>query len=186
MNTASNLVDLDDGPTLVMVRGAVHTEVMDARSVRPAQPASGVMPIAHRAPVTLTRPPIAYPPSADATQPALRVRRDLAGTRRLAIGLAIGLAFVFGIAASFSAQLALAGSSAPTSTRTPRTITERSSTLDTRSTPDVLLHASDDEPAASAKPARKLSPPVLLPPAELAKPESVEGRDLLGEGLGND
>src|SRR5690349_14036120 len=95
MSTAFNLVDFDDGPTLVMANSPLHTEVLDRRQFPPS---SGVMPIA--------RPqPISHRPSADATQPALRVRRDLQGSRRLVVALAIGFAFVFGIAGSFGAQV---------------------------------------------------------------------------------
>src|SRR5688500_2922195 len=90
-SAAVHLGDFDDGPTVVTASPVFHapiTAVMDRRQMPP--PVSGVMPVAHAVPAHA--PPSVAPPSVaprrysspDFTQPALRVRRDLAGTRRLA------------------------------------------------------------------------------------------------------
>jgi hypothetical protein len=181
MNRAFNLVDLDDdGPTLVMGRGAGNTLVMDRRQLMPS---SSVMPVARPVPARPAPPPpavdVAPSPSVDATQPALRVRRDLAGTRRLAVGLAIGFAFAFGIAVAFGAQVAFAGSNS-SSARSPRTVTNRSSTLETRSKPDVLPHATDE-----ASPTKRTSPTTKSVVEPTTNSDALERRDLLGEGLAN-
>lgn len=220
MNSAFNLVDFDDGPTLVMAHGPIHTEVMDRRRLAAqfSPPSSGVMPVARPIPQSVPMQPVPFVaeavapissqphpprPSPDATQPAMRVRRDLEGSRRLVIGLAIGFAFVFGIAASFGTQVFMNGSgSAPPAlaARSPRTLTDRSSSLDTRSTPDAFVHgAGEATPSASPAP-RTAKSKSKAPTASAATTttdgheastatadepaESLEGRDLLGEGLG--
>ena len=107
-SAAFNLGDFDDGPTVVTASPFFHgsTAVMDRRQMPP--PISGVMPVAAPAYVAPSViPPSVAPPrqrpqsSPDYTQPALRVRRDLAGTRRAVAGLAIGFAFLFGLAGAF-------------------------------------------------------------------------------------
>lgn len=209
-----DLVDFDDGPTVVTASPIFHapiTAVMDRRQMPP--PISGVMPVsapvyagpAH-APPSLAPPSLApasvAPPSVarrrhsspEFTQPALRVRRDLAGTRRLA-WFAISAAFVFGLAGAFAFQTMNAEAAPPTpmTARAPRSVTERSSTLDTKSTPDAVPRA--EAPLASVASAPRTRPKRLsaTPPATTeageeapAPPESdpIEGRDLLGEGIG--
>jgi hypothetical protein len=203
-----DLADFDDGPTVVTASPFFNTAVMDRRQMPP--PVSGVMPVAapaYAAPAYAAAvyaapayaPPSAAPPSIaprrpsspEYTQPALRVRRDLAGTRRLAAGLAIGFAFLFGLAGAFVVQTMNAEAPSPiVIARTPREVTERSSTLDTRSTPDAVPRA--EAPLASAPRVRSKHPNPNAPPpvtteAEPAAPpenDSVEDRDLLGEGIG--
>src|SRR5688572_29684047 len=135
-STSFNLDDFDDGPTVVTaspVFYAANTAVMDRRQMPP--PISGVMPVAY------APPPKSFSPrpqsSPDYTQPALRVRRDLAGTRRMAVVLALGVAFLFGLAGAFAFQTMNADAAAPPtiSARAPRSVTDRSSTLDTKSSP---------------------------------------------------
>ena len=210
-SAAFNLDDFDDGPTAVTASPFFNTAVMDRRQMPP--PVSGVMPVSApvhpasvHAPVYAApsyAPPSVAPPSIaprrisspEFTQPALRVRRDLAGTRRLA-WVAIGFAFVFGLAGAFTFQTMnadAAAATAPTTARAPRSVTERSSTLDTKSTPDALPRA--EAPLASARRTRhkRLSaaaPPVTTeageeaPAAPAENDDSIEGRDLLGEGIG--
>ena len=198
-SAAFNLDDFDDGPTVVTASPVFHapiTAVMDRRQMPP--PVSGVMPVAHAVPAHA--PPSVAPrrySSPDFTQPALRVRRDLAGTRRLA-WVAIGFAFVFGLAGAFTFQTmnAEAAPPSPMTARAPRSLTERSSTLDTKSTPDALPRS--ESPLASAKrprakrPSALAAPPVTTEageeapaaPAAPGESDSLEGRDLLGEGIG--
>lgn len=200
MTSASfNLDDFDDGPTVVTRSPFFDTAVMDRRQMPP--PISGVMPVsapyvpyaAPAAPVPSVAPPprprMPSTPDAGATQPALRIRRDLAGTRRLAVVLAIGSAFLFGLAGAFVVQTMNAEAPSPVViARTPRQLTERSSTLDTRSTPDAAPRA--EAPLASAPRTRTRRPNAAAPVTTEADPpapsesEPVEGRDLLGEGLG--
>jgi hypothetical protein len=195
-SSAFDLADFDDGPTVVTTSPFFHTQVMDRRQLPPQ---SGVMPVAQPAQVQPAyvapsfAPPAARPTSSpDFTQPALRVRRDLAGTRRLAIGLAIAFAFVFGLAGAFVFQTMNANAAPqPVAARAPRSVTERSSTLDTRSTPDALPTKTDEAPLASA-PRPRAKRPSAAPPvtteagdtAAASESDSIEGRDLLGEGLG--
>jgi hypothetical protein len=135
------------------------------------------------------------PSSPDFTQPALRVRRDLAGTRRLAVTLAIGFAFLFGLAGAFVFQTMNAEAAQPppaAAARAPRSVTDRSSTLETKSTPDVL--PKTDEAAIASAPRSRSTRPAVAPrvtteageaaPAQ-DESESLDGRDLLGEGLGH-
>lgn len=183
---AFNLVDFDDGPTLVQASPVFHTEIMDRRRLPPT---SGVMPVA--AAYVPPAPPPRASSNPDTTQPALRVRRDLAGTRRVAIALAIGFAFCFGLAGAFVVQTMNAEAPlSPVAARAPRSVTDRSSTLDTRSTPDALPR-STEAPLASAPRTRVKRPSAAAPLTTEAgdtqassESDSLEGRDLLGEGLG--
>ena len=194
-SAAFNLGDFDDGPTVVTASPFFHgsTAVMDRRQMPP--PISGVMPVAAPAYVAPSViPPSVAPPrqrpqsSPDYTQPALRVRRDLAGTRRAVAGLAIGFAFLFGLAGAFGFMTMNANESAPpAAARTPRSVTERASSLETRSTPDALPRA--EAPLASAprtRAKRPTAPPVADESGEAptaTESDSIEGKDLLGEGL---
>ena len=173
-----NLDDFDDGPTVVTANPMFHTAVMDRRHMPP--PISGVLRVAAPA-----RPQS----SPDYTQPALRVRRDLAGTKRVVVGLAVGFAFLFGLVGAFAFQTMNANAAPPPAARTPRSVTDRSSTLDTKSTPDALPRAAE-APLASAPRTRAKHPSAPPPvtteadPAPVEPPsDSIEGRDLLGEGL---
>jgi hypothetical protein len=191
-SAAFNLDTFDDGPTLVTASPVFHTAVMDRRQMPP--PISGVMPVSrpHAAPPTSVRAQKAWSP--DVTQPALRIRRDLAGTRRLAVGLAIGFAFVFGLAGAFVFQtLSASAAPVPMAARAPREVNDRTSTLATRSTPDAVPRADEAPLAAAARPRPKRvsAPPSAAPVASeagetepSADDTSIEGRDLLGEGLG--
>lgn len=191
-SAAFNLDEFDDGPTLVTRSPVFHTAPMDRRQMPP--PISGVMPVSRPAPTPISKAP-SYSP--DVTHPALRVRRDLAGTRRLAVTLAIGFAFLFGLAGAFVFQTMNAEAAPPPlSARAPRSLTERSSSLDTKSTPDAVPHS--DAPIASAPRTRtrtkrpSAAPPVVTEAGDEtpttttthAEDPSLEGRDLLGEGLG--
>ena len=194
-SAAFNLGDFDDGPTVVTASPFFHanTAVMDRRQMPP--PISGVMPVAAPAYVAPSIPPSVAPPrqrlssSPDYTQPALRVRRDLAGTRRVVAGLAIGFAFLFGLAGAFTVEKMNANDAAPIAARAPRSVTERSSSLDTRSTPDTLPRT--EAPLASAPRAgaskRPAAPPAVTEGGETTEgtesSDSLEGKDLLGEGL---
>jgi hypothetical protein len=192
-SSAFDLADFDDGPTVVTASPFFHTQVMDRRQLPPT---SGVMPVSRPPYVapSFAPPPVARPGSSpDFTQPALRVRRDLAGTRRLAVGLAIGFAFLFGLAGAFVFQtMSTSPAPSPAAARAPRSVTDRSSTLDTRSTPDALPK-TDEAPLASAPRVRTTKRPAAAPatneagdttPSTTSEGESLEGRDLLGEGLG--
>lgn len=189
-SAAFNLGDFDDGPTVVTASPFFqgNTAVMDRRQMPP--PISGVMPVAapHHVRPSVAPPRSRVASSPDYTQPALRVRRDLAGTRRAVAFLAIGFAFLFGLAGAFGFMTMNANESAPpAAVRTPRSVTERASSLDTRSTPDALPRA--EAPLASAprtRTKRPAAPPVADESGEPAAPaenDSIEGKDLLGEGL---
>jgi hypothetical protein len=74
--------------------------------------------------------------------------------------------------------------------RAPRSVTDRSSTLDTKSTPAV--RTKTDEAPIAAAPRARATPPSAAPPVTTevgeaapmpAEGESLVGRDLLGEGL---
>jgi len=174
MNTAFNLTDFDDGPTLVMHREM--TQIMDRRQFPPS---SGVMPIARPAPPP--PPPRYVAPAADATQPALRIRREAAGFRRLAIVLAIGAAFAGGLAAAYFIQMANPAPIVATSTREPRTVTDRASSLDTRSAP--LLRPASPQPTIIVRSATTTPAPATTADEAPAPAEDLEGHDLLKEGL---
>ena len=101
---------------------------------------------------------------------------------------------MFGLAGAFVVQtMNTSAAPSPVAARTPRSVTDRSSTLDTRSTPDALPRAEAPSASAANAPRTRVKRPSAAPlattdavdaPPPATEDESIEGRDLLGEGLG--
>lgn len=182
---ATVLLDRDDDPTLVMHRpSAPVTEVMDRRLLPPM---SGVMPTAQSYPQPIVRtlaPSIVAPRPPDVTQPARRMRSDLRRYRMLSVGLALALAFVGGVLVAYITRNASTGS-ASARARTPHETADHALPLETRSTPEVRPAAAPGtgEPLVAPPAIARPSAPRRQASSESTPTRSLDGRDLLSEGL---